>query len=164
MRFTAILFLGLCGPLTAFGADSRPTVPGQVAVIKNGLACAPLGAPESVQRAIWAVNGLSKKPYRWGGGHGTFYDRGYDCSGTVSFLLHHAAGLGDPTPSRGMLSYGSPGPGRWITVYAQRGHVFATVAGLRLDTTDLRGGRQGPRWHREARSTAGFVARHPKGL
>jgi hypothetical protein len=164
MRFAPLFFLGLCVPLTTFGAEPQPTVPGRVAVMKNDLACAPKEAPEVVQRAIWAVNGLCRKPYRWGGGHGTFYDRGYDCSGTVSFLLHHAAGLREPTPSRGLLSYGDPGPGRWITVYARRGHVFATVAGLRLDTADLRGGRQGPRWHRDSRSTAGFVARHPMGL
>lgn len=141
-----------------------PTVSGGVAALKNGVASAPANAPAAIKKAIWAVNTLRNLPYRWGGGHGTFNDRGYDCSGTISFLLHHAAGLAQPEPSTAMRNYGEPGPGRWITLYAQRGHVFAVVAGLRLDTSDLRGGREGPRWHAEGRSSKGFEARHPPGL
>lgn len=133
-------------------------------MLRAGVAHAPSQAPQAVKDAIWAVNLLRDKPYRWGGGHATFEDRGYDCSGTISYLLHHAAGMAFPTPSKGMCSYGEQGVGRWITVYARHGHVFAMVAGLRLDTTDMGGGREGPRWHTNTRKTAQFVARHPKGL
>jgi hypothetical protein len=141
-----------------------PTVPGTRAVLRNGVAYAPSEAPLSVKRAIWAANSLRRKPYRWGGGHGSFYDRGYDCSGTVSFALHHAGKLSTPMPSRGFRTYGSRGRGRWITVYARKGHTFAVIAGLRLDTTGRSGGDEGPRWHRDPRPTRGFTARHPEGL
>lgn len=140
-----------------------PTVPGNVAVLRGRIAYAPENAPESVKRAIWATNHLTSKPYVWGGGHGTFYDDGYDCSGTVSFLLRHAGALESPAPSRHFLQYGNRGRGRWITVYARNGHVFATVAGLRLDTTGRRA-EEGPRWRVEPRSASGFTARHPEGL
>ena len=142
---------------------SGPTVPGSRAVLQGGIAHAPANAPEAVKRAIWATNLLTRKPYVWGGGHGTFYDKGYDCSGTVSFLLRHAGALERPAPSRELTRYGSAGPGRWITVYARAGHVFAMVAGLRLDTTGSRA-EEGPRWRSEPRSPSGFTARHPEGL
>jgi hypothetical protein len=141
---------------------AQPTVPGEVAVLRGGIAYAPEQAPLAVKRAIWAVNTIVRKPYRWGGGHGTFYDRGYDCSGTVSFLLHHAGLLATPTPSRGFLTFGEAGNGRWITVYARKGHVFAVVCGLRLDTTGSRE-REGPRWRADRRDPQGFVARHVRG-
>lgn len=140
-----------------------PTVPGNVAVLRGRIAYAPENAPEAVKRAIWATNYLTNKPYVWGGGHATFYDDGYDCSGTVSFLLRHAGALDSPVPSRHFLQYGNRGRGRWITVYARDGHVFATVAGLRLDTTGRRA-EEGPRWRVEPRSPSGFTARHPEGL
>jgi hypothetical protein len=140
-----------------------PTVPGTRAVLHRGIAYAPAAAPEPVKRAIWATNALTRKPYIWGGGHATFYDKGYDCSGTVSFLLRHAGALERPAASRQLTSYGRAGRGRWITVYARNGHVFATVAGLRLDTTGRRA-EEGPRWRLEPRSASGFIARHPEGL
>lgn len=139
-----------------------PTVPGEVAVLRRGIAYAPEKAPLAVKRAIWAVNTIVRKPYRWGGGHGTFDDRGYDCSGTVSFLLHHAGLLASPMPSRGFLRYGEPGGGKWITVHARAGHVFAVVCGLRLDTTGSRE-REGPRWHEDRSDLRGFTARHARG-
>lgn len=142
---------------------SGPTVPGNRAVIRNGIAYAPENAPMSVKRAIWATNFLTRKPYVWGGGHGTFYDTGYDCSGAVSFLLKHAGALSQPAGSSELTRYGNGGRGRWITIYARHGHVFATVAGLRLDTTGARGD-EGPRWRRDGRSPWGFTARHPEGL
>ena len=142
---------------------SGPTVPGNRAVIRNGIAYAPENAPLAVKRAIWATNFLTRKPYVWGGGHATFYDDGYDCSGTVSFLLKHAGALDQPVGSSELTRYGSGGPGRWITVYARNGHVFATVAGLRLDTTGF-SGDEGPRWRRDGRSPWGFTTRHPDGL
>jgi hypothetical protein len=136
-----------------------PTVPGSRAVLRGGIA----HAPEAVKRAIWATNFLTRKPYVWGGGHGSFYENGYDCSGTVSFLLRHAGALDQPAGSRELTRYGQSGRGRWITVYARNGHVFAMVAGLRLDTTGF-SAEEGPRWRRDQRPTRGFTARHPDGL
>lgn len=144
---------------------SRPVVGGSRAVLRNGVAYAPSSAPENVKSAIWAVNTIRRKPYVWGGGHGSFNDRGYDCSGTVSFALHHAGLLGSPLPSGDLMRYGQRGRGRWITIYSRHGHTFAVIAGLRLDTTDFRyGGDVGPRWHTDFRDTSGFVASHPVGL
>lgn len=147
------------------GGSAGPTVSGSRAVVRRGVAYAPSRAPENVKRAIWAVNAIRSRPYKWGGGHGSFSDSGYDCSGTVSFALHHAGLLGTPMPSSDFLRYGQRGRGKWITVYARHGHTFATIAGLRLDTTDFRFGRDvGPRWHSDGRDTWGFAARHPAGL
>jgi cell wall-associated NlpC family hydrolase len=143
----------------------RPVVSGSRAVLRGGVAYAPSSAPQSVKNAIWAANTLRRKPYVWGGGHGTFYDRGYDCSGTVSFALHGAGLLTSPMPSSDLMRYGERGRGRWITVYSRPGHTFAVIAGLRLDTTDLgRGGDVGPRWYTDGRDTGNFVARHPVGM
>lgn len=143
----------------------RPMVSGNRAVLRNGVAYAPSRAPQSVKNAIWAANGLRRKPYIWGGGHGTFYDRGYDCSGTVSFALHGAGVLNSPLPSSDLMRFGEGGRGRWMTIYSRSGHTFAVIAGLRLDTTDLgRGGDVGPRWYDYGRDTSGFVARHPVGM
>ena len=162
LKFFAFLFflgLGFVIPRGIAG----PTVPGKVAILRDGVAYAPADAPAAVQNAIWAVNGIQRKPYRWGGGHGSFNDVGYDCSGTVSYFLHHAGLLAAPSPSRGLLGFGKAGPGRWITVYARKGHVFLTVCGLRLDTTGRRA-EEGPRWRSEYRDPSGFVARHPEGF
>ena len=110
------------------------------------------------------MNSLRHKPYVWGGGHGSFSDDGYDCSGSVSFALHYAGLLDAPLPSTDFCHYGRRGRGRWITVYSRDGHTFAIIAGLRLDTTDMRDGDAvGPRWYLEGRDTRGFVARHPAG-
>ncbi len=144
---------------------SQPTVSGSRAVLRNGVAYAPSNAPANVKSAIWAVNTIRTKPYHWGGGHGSFSDSGYDCSGTVSFALHNAGVLSQPLPSTDLLRFGQSGRGRWITVYSKHGHTFAMIAGLRLDTTDLRYGSDvGPRWHNDGRDTWGFEARHPVGL
>ncbi|HEY2140176.1 MAG TPA: hypothetical protein VGH00_08850 [Chthoniobacterales bacterium] len=143
----------------------QPMVSGSRAVLRNGVAYAPTRAPQSVKNAIWAANTLRRKPYVWGGGHGSFYDRGYDCSGTVSFALHGAGLLSSPIPSSDLMRYGERGRGRWITIYARQGHTFAVIAGLRLDTTDLgRGGDVGPRWYAYDRNTSDYVARHPVAL
>jgi hypothetical protein len=166
MRFSIFVFQCALICVIPLGAlAGRPTVSGNVARLdRSGVAHAPENAPQAVKNAIWAVNTLRKKPYRFGGGHGTFNDVGYDCSGTISFLLHYASCLENPTTSRALCSYGEPGPGRWITIYAKRGHVFAVVAGLRLDTTDFGNGREGPRWHADGRSLDEYQSRHPKGL
>ena len=142
-----------------------PSVAGTRAILRNGIAYAPSRAPANVKNAIWAVNTLRGKPYVWGGGHGSFKDHGYDCSGSVSYALHYAGLLAMPIPSSDFMRYGERGCGRWITIYARHGHTFAVIAGLRLDTTDLRyGGDVGPRWYADARKTRGFEARHPIGM
>ena len=144
---------------------SHPTVAGNHAVIRHGVAYAPSNAPDNVKSAIWAVNSICGKPYHWGGGHGSFYDSGYDCSGTVSYALHYAGVLSSPLASSDLLRFGERGRGRWITIYSRNGHTFAMIAGLRLDTTDFyRGGNVGPGWHVDTRGTWGFEARHPAGL
>ncbi len=109
-------------------------------------------------RAITAANEINEKPYKWGGGHGSFKDRGYDCSGTVSYVLRGARMLKSPLDSSGLMSWGRKGKGKWITVYANGGHTFVEVAGLRFDTSGS--GGKGPRWRKEKRSKSGFVVRH----
>src|SRR5689334_17003002 len=116
--------------------------------------------PRAVRLAIAAGDQLQTFPYRFGGGHAAFEDTAYDCSGTVSYMLHGAGLLASPLDSTQLMSWGLPGPGRWITIYANKGHAYAVVAGRRLDTS----GGPGPRWHSLARSAAGFVVRHPAGL
>jgi len=144
-------------------AGSHPEVRGTRAVVRRGVAYAPSAAPEPVKHAIWATNSLRRMPYKWGGGHGSFYDTGYDCSGTVSFALHNAGVLSVPAQSSEFRNYGRQGRGRWITIYSRRGHTFAVIAGLRLDTTGCYG-TEGPRWHADGRDTWGYEARHPAGL
>lgn len=136
---------------------------GRTAMIKDGVAYAPRKAPAAVKRAIAAGNRLQGKPYKWGGGHARHHDSGYDCSGSVSYVLREAGLLKGSMPSSGYFNYGKKGAGKWITIYVRKGHVFMTVAGLRLDT----GGpshRTGPRWRVETRQGRGHVMRHPPGL
>jgi hypothetical protein len=111
---------------------------------------------------IEAGNVIARSPYKWGGGHGKWTDNGYDCSGSVSFVLASAGYLESPLASGPLMSWGEPGPGKWVTIYAHAGHVWMTVAGIRFDTSGAR--VTGSRWQNEMRSTAGFVARHPRGL
>ncbi len=143
-----------------------PTTPGNSARLRYGLAWAPTSAPPAVKRAIWAANQLCKCPYRYGGGHRSFYDSGYDCSGTVSYILGAAGLVKSPMSSGELRRFGSGGPGKWITVYARDGHAFAVIAGMRLDTTawHSRSDRMAPRWQTTYRPPNGFVARHPEGL
>jgi cell wall-associated NlpC family hydrolase len=138
-----------------------PVTRGAAAVLNSaGLARAPRSAPRAVKLAVAAANQLQRLPYRWGGGHAAFKDTAYDCSGTVSYMLHGAGLLASPLDSTGLVTWGLPGPGRWITIYANAAHTYAVVAGLRLDTA----GGPGPRWHVPPRSSAGFVVRHPPGF
>ena len=136
---------------------------GRTALLKNGVAYAPRNAPAAVKRAIAAGNRLQGKPYKWGGGHARQNDSGYDCSGTVSYVLREAGLLKGSMPSRSYFKYGKKGEGRWITIYIRKGHVFMTVAGLRLDTGGP-GGETGPRWKTATRQGRGHVMRHPAGL
>src|SRR4051794_1768561 len=137
------------------------TVPGAAAVLTGTTATAPAGSPAAVKLAIAAGNQLQGLPYRFGGGHVAFKDTAYDCSGTVSYMLHGAGLLASPLDSTELMSFGLAGPGRWITIYSTPGHAYAVVAGLRLDTS---GSPSGPRWRPAPRSGAGFTARHPAGL
>jgi hypothetical protein len=145
---------------------SGPVVSGGVARLHRGQAAAPKKAPIPVKRAIWAANQLRSKPYRYGGGHKSFEDRGYDCSGTVSYVLGAAGLIASPMSSSEFRIYGQRGRGKWITVYAREGHTFTVIAGLRLDTTpfDHYTGKWAPRWQSIDRPPRGFDARHPIGL
>jgi cell wall-associated NlpC family hydrolase len=149
-------------PPTEPASDPAPTGPAGSASLVGGRAIAPVDAPAAVQRVVAAANKIRTKPYIWGGGHGRWWDRGYDCSGAVSYALRGGEFLDSPLPSGPMERWGSPGPGRWITVYANAGHAFAVIAGLRWDTSGDTSGT-GPRWHPDMASSSGFVARHPPG-
>ncbi len=131
--------------------------------LTRGLAFPPSNAPTAVKYAFAAGNRLQNMPYKWGGGHAKLVDSGYDCSGTVSYVLRGAGIIDGSAESREYFNFGEPGPGKWITIYVRRGHVFMTVAGLRLDTGGP-GGRSGPRWKPETREVDGYVMRHPPGF
>jgi hypothetical protein len=148
---------------------TTPTAPpGKAILTTKGKAIAPADAPYQVQAAIAAGNQIRKMPYRWGGGHASFYDSGYDCSGAVSYVLHGAGLLTSPMPSGPMASsWGSYGRGRWITAYANSSHVYMVVAGLRFDTSavgeSFRQG-SGPRWRATKRKPTGYVPRYYPSL
>jgi cell wall-associated NlpC family hydrolase len=144
-------------------AHTRVGDSASTAILLSGIALAPPDAPEAVQKVINAANTIVGRPYIWGGGHASFYSYGYDCSGSVSFALFGGGLIPEPLTSGSLEGWGEPGPGKWITVYANAGHTFMEIAGLRWDTVgDARG--TGPRWHLEPNSSAGFVVRHPPGL
>jgi hypothetical protein len=144
-------------------AVSAQTAAGSKAELtEDGLAIPPAGAPAAVKRVIAAANEIAKTPYKWGGGHGRWRDSGYDCSGSVSYALHGGGLLDASMPSGGFTSWGEAGPGKWITIYANGGHMYMTVAGLRFDTSGR--SKTGSRWQRNARSSSGFTVRHPEGF
>jgi peptidoglycan hydrolase-like protein with peptidoglycan-binding domain len=120
------------------------------------------GAPGRIARGIAAADRIARLPYRYGGGHGSFHDSGYDCSGSVSYVLHAMGVLSSPLDSSQLMHYGAPGPGRWVTVYANAGHAYMTIRGRRFDTSAQWQG--GSRWSIFDRSSAGYVVRHPPGL
>lgn len=130
--------------------------------VSVGTTTSPADAPGVIQRVIAAGNAIAGLPYIYGGGHGSFKAAGYDCSGSISYALAAGGLLDSPLDSTGFMSWGEPGPGKWITVYTNPGHAYMVVAGRRFDTSALRGG--GTRWTNEMRPSAGFVARHPPGL
>jgi peptidoglycan hydrolase-like protein with peptidoglycan-binding domain len=128
----------------------------------DGLAIAPPGAPAAVVAIIQAGNQIAHKPYLYGGGHDSWQDSGYDCSGSVSFALHGAGLIDTPMSSYDFPGWGQPGPGQWVTVYGMASHAYMVVAGIRFDTSSSKGG--GSRWTTEPRSSAGYTAVHPAGL
>jgi cell wall-associated NlpC family hydrolase len=142
-----------------------PTTPLPVAQLSpdGRTAIAPETAPDEAKGAIDAANELTRKPYRYGGGHtSSFLDSAYDCSGSVSYALHGAGLLPKPLDSSAFMRWGLRGKGAWITVYTNPGHAFAVIAGLRFDTSGP--GQRGPRWRTSVRVYRGFVARHPRDL
>ncbi len=149
-------------------AEGRPKllVPGATAELIDGLAAAPMSAPQAIDKMIWAANKIIGRPYVFGGGHGSFKSFGYDCSGTVSFALHGDGLIKLPMDSSEMMRWGGKGVGRWVTIFANPGHAYMTIAGLRLDTSpvDDPSNQNGPRWRPLRPENAGFVLRHPAGL
>jgi len=144
-------------------APAAPTVPGALATMRGTAALAPASAPAAVKRVIAAANHIRRTPYIWGGGHLSWASKGYDCSGSVSYALHGGKLLEAPLVSGSFMTWGEPGPGRWITIYANKAHVYMVVAGLRFDTGGDIAGETGPRWHAEPPYPKGFVVRHPVG-
>lgn len=159
---------GIGGPPTAPSTLAHPTVVGDTAKVINGVAYAPSYAPIQVKKAIWAGNRIRTKPYAVGGGHGRWNDSAYDCSGSVSYVLHAAGLLKTSEDSGEMESWGQGGAGEWITVYTNPGHAFIEIAGIRFDTSAEQDPNPpsgtGPRWRPVMDGTSGFMARHPAGL
>jgi hypothetical protein len=145
----------------------KGTVAGRVAMMRtDGKAAIPRGAPARVRAMIAAANQIVGKPYKWGGGHAKLVDSGYDCSGAVSYSLIGARVLGGSMVSGSLAHWGAQGNGRWMTVYANKGHVYMEVAGLRFDTSPVGDprGRSGVRWRPVIGRRTGFHARHVVGL
>ncbi len=142
-------------------APAAPDAPvGHAKLGKDGLAIAPSDAPIEIQQIIAAGNEIATKPYVYGGGHGSFKSSGYDCSGSLSYALHGGGLLDTQLTSGDLESWGKAGKGQWISIYANAGHTYMYVAGLRFDTS----GANPSRWQKETRSNSGFVVRHPKGF
>jgi hypothetical protein len=145
-------------------STDEATVPGAKAkIVDGGQAVAPADAPRKVKRVIAAANKIEDKPYKYGGGHGSFNDKGYDCSGAVSYALHGGGLLDAPLPSGSLAKWGERGKGKWISVYGAPSHAYMVVAGLRFDTSMTAG--DGPGWSKSMRSTPeSYKVRHPEGL
>jgi hypothetical protein len=170
-----LLVLALAGtasaakpPVSGGAGFAPPPAPPKKATIVAGKAIAPANAPARVRRVIDAGNRLIGKPYRYGGGHQPFssrLDTGYDCSGTASFALYGGRFLRSPMPSGSFVNWGERGPGTWITSYANAGHMYIVVAGLRLDT-GMRDdpSTTGPGWSKRLRPVEGYAVRHPRGF
>ncbi|MDX6656607.1 MAG: hypothetical protein QOH62_1400 [Solirubrobacteraceae bacterium] len=152
---------GSADPSAATSPAPPQLAPGDRAQVgSDGLAIAPASAPDAIKQIIAAGNVIANKPYRYGGGHGRWNDTAYDCSGSVSYALHGAALLNTQLTSGEFENWGDAGPGQWVTIYANSGHVWMLVAGLRFDTS----GASPSRWQTATRSASGYVVRHPTGL
>jgi cell wall-associated NlpC family hydrolase len=159
---------GVGMPPAGPSSPTQPTVPGFKAKIKNGRAYAPSNAPIQVKKAIWAGDQIRRKPYVYGGGHGVWKDFGYDCSGSVSYVLHAAGLLKTSMDSSSFESWGQSGSGQWITVYTNPAHAFVEIAGIRLDTSAEDDPHpapgSGPRWRPVMHATSAYMSRHPGSL
>jgi cell wall-associated NlpC family hydrolase len=149
---------GIAGPATWSALGLR----GHHPLLRRGGGRRHRGSVGVIARGIAAANRIARYPYRYGGGHRSFHDSGYDCSGSVSYVLHAMGRLRSPLDSSALMSYGAPGPGRWVTVYANSGHTYMMIRGRRYDTSAQWQG--GSRWSLFERSSSGYVARHPPGL
>ncbi|MGO9890597.1 MAG: hypothetical protein ACLP0L_22230 [Solirubrobacteraceae bacterium] len=148
--------------LAASGLSANPN---QATLTPDGLAIAPINAPPAVQAIIAAGNEIAHLPYRYGGGHTTYEDTAYDCSGSISFVFAAAGLLNSTVVSGQLMNWGASGPGKWVTVFANAGHTFMYVAGLRFDTVAL--AETGSRWSDRAADEpdlSTFAVRHPIGL
>jgi cell wall-associated NlpC family hydrolase len=148
--------------LASGAASDKDEILIKAEVLKNGVALPPLEAPAEVKAIFEAGNVIARSPYIWGGGHGKWQDKGYDCSGSVSYALAAGGFLDSPLASGPLMRWGKPGKGKWITIYTNPGHVFMVVAGVRFDTVAR--GQTGSRWINDMTSTSGYVARHPPGF
>jgi cell wall-associated NlpC family hydrolase len=146
------------------GGTAPVAAPDKATLGPDGRAIAPTNAPPEVQAVIAAANRIVGKPYRYGGGHGSWEDSGYDCSGSESYALHGGGLVSRPHDSTEFESWGEPGPGEWITSYANSGHSYMVVAGLRFDTGWNDSTSSGPKWSTKMRPSSGYVVRHPEGL
>jgi cell wall-associated NlpC family hydrolase len=129
----------------------------------NGALAIPAGAPEAIQKVVAGANAIADFPYVFGGGHASFVDNAYDCSGSVSYALAAAGLLSAPETSGELESWGAPGTGRFITVYANAGHTYMYVNGIMYNTAG-RSGVYASRWQVGSVDNGGFVARHWPGL
>ena len=150
----------------AYGGEGATNVD-TATVDHRGKATIPATAPRRLVAFMRGANEVANKPYVYGGGHGRnpreiWTDSAYDCSGSMSYALAAAGYIEGPMASGPMMTWGKPGPGKWVTIYANEGHAFMVVAGLRFDTSGRQ--RTGTRWQAAPRSTAGFTVRHPPGL
>jgi hypothetical protein len=158
------ILLLVCACLATLSSSASAEVP-RATLLADGQAVAPVSAPPAVKAMIEAANRIRHRPYVWGGGHREWGSRGYDCSGSVSYVLHAAGLLESPLDSTGFMRWGGGGAGSWVRIYANREHVFAVIAGLRWDTSMTDDGdRSGPGWSEYMRSGNGFRLRHPLGL
>lgn len=174
-QLVAIVAVG--GHYSGLGSGTQLSPPstaatGTTTINANGTATAPAGAPRQIQEVIAAANQIIDTPYIWGGGHGSWNSPGYDCSGAVSYALHGGGLLASPEVSGALETYGQPGPGRWITIYANASHVFMVVAGRAFDTANFGGPNipsgSGPRWRSNPTGNLSdgdhYIVRHPAGL
>ncbi|HTP22058.1 MAG TPA: hypothetical protein VMJ65_20795 [Solirubrobacteraceae bacterium] len=148
--------------LAASGLSANPN---QATLTPAGLAIPPINAPPAVQAIIAAGNEIAHLPYRYGGGHATYEDTAYDCSGSISFVFAAAGLLKSTVASGALMDWGAAGPGKWVTVFANAGHTFMYVAGLRFDTVAL--AQTGSRWSSRPADEPDlntFSVRHPIGL
>ena len=159
----AVRVAGTGGAAYAPPPPPEQVVPGEDGRVNgDGFAVPPRSAPKVVKDVIAAGNAITSTPYKWGGGHAKWDDTGYDCSGSVSYALHGGGLLDSALVSGDFAHWGAEGPGRWITIYANGGHVYMVVAGMRFDTSAR--SRGGSRWTMEQRPSDGFSVTHPAGL
>jgi hypothetical protein len=164
MLLTMLVCALTLGASAGSAASAAAAVP-QAGLTRDGRAIAPPSAPPAVKAMIEAANRIRHRPYVWGGGHRSWNSRGYDCSGSVSYVMHAAGLLEWPLDSTGFMRWGGGGGGSWVRIYANREHVFAVIAGLRWDTSYSEDGdRSGPGWSEQLRPAGGFRLRHPLGL